>query len=77
MRAAAAFSRKARDTLDGLVAQQQARRGRMTELVRRMRHETAARCDQVRRHVIPANEENFDRLGRLLSGRAEAGGSQP
>lgn len=41
-------------------------RGGMTELVWRMRHESAAQCQAVRGAVLAGNEENFDRLGRLL-----------
>jgi uncharacterized protein YndB with AHSA1/START domain len=41
-------------------------RGDQTEMVWRMRFETAALCQRMRRIVLPANEENFDRLGRLL-----------
>lgn len=41
-------------------------RGSQTEMVWRMRHETAAQCQRLRSLIIPANEENFDRLGRLL-----------
>jgi len=41
-------------------------RGAQTEMVWRMRHETAAQCERLRSLIIPANEENFDRLGRLL-----------
>jgi uncharacterized protein YndB with AHSA1/START domain len=41
-------------------------RGGQTEMVWRMRHETAAQCQRLRSVIIPANEENFDRLGRLL-----------
>jgi uncharacterized protein YndB with AHSA1/START domain len=41
-------------------------RGLQTEMVWCMRHETAEQCEKVRRDVLPANEENFDRLGRLL-----------
>lgn len=41
-------------------------RGGQTEMVWRMRHETAAQCERLRSVVIPANEECFDRLGRLL-----------
>lgn len=47
-------------------------RGRQTELVWRMRHETAAQADQVRPYVLAGNEENFDRLGRLLFQEEEA-----
>jgi hypothetical protein len=31
-----------------------------------MRHETAEQCQRLRSVIVPANEENFDRLGRLL-----------
>jgi len=41
-------------------------RGAQTEMVWRMRHETAAQCERLRGLIVPANEENFDRLGRLL-----------
>ncbi len=41
-------------------------RGRQTEMVWRMRHETAEQCQRLRSVIVPANEENFDRLGRLL-----------
>jgi len=41
-------------------------RGRQTEMVWRMRHQTAAQCVRLRPFVVPANEENFDRLGKLL-----------
>jgi uncharacterized protein YndB with AHSA1/START domain len=48
------------------------RRGGMTELVWRMRHETNAQRERLRALITRANEENFDRLGRLLFERAEA-----
>jgi hypothetical protein len=48
------------------------RRGGMTELVWRMRHETAAQLEKLRPLITRANVENFDRLGRLLFQRAEA-----
>ncbi|HYD42160.1 MAG TPA: SRPBCC family protein [Anaeromyxobacter sp.] len=34
----------------------------------RMRHEIAEACARVRRFVVPANEENFDRLAAVLAG---------
>ncbi len=49
-------------------------RGRMTEMVWRMRHESAEQCGKVRRLAAMGNEENFDRLGRLLFQQAEAQG---
>jgi len=48
------------------------RRGGMTEMVWRMRHGSNAQREKLRPFVVPANEENFDRLGRLLFQRAEA-----
>jgi len=48
-----------------------AARGGMTEMVWRMRHETAAQLQKLLPLVGPANEQNFDRLGRLLFQRAE------
>jgi uncharacterized protein YndB with AHSA1/START domain len=42
------------------------RRGQQTEMVWCMRHETAEQCRRLRRLVVQGNEENFDRLGRLL-----------
>jgi len=53
------------------------RRGGMTELVWRMRHETNAQREKLRALITRANEENFDRLGRLLFQRAEARRPQP
>ncbi len=41
-------------------------RGRQTELVWRMRFETAEVYRSLRTLIAKANEENFDRLGRLL-----------
>jgi uncharacterized protein YndB with AHSA1/START domain len=41
-------------------------RGLQTEMVWRMRFETAEQREQLRHIVVPANEENYDRLGRLL-----------
>jgi uncharacterized protein YndB with AHSA1/START domain len=49
-------------------------RGRMTEMVWRMRFETAEQWKALGPIVGPANEENFDRLGRLLI-QQEAGAS--
>jgi hypothetical protein len=41
-------------------------RGRQTEMVWRMRFETAEVCRSLLPVISKANEENFDRLGRLL-----------
>jgi hypothetical protein len=41
-------------------------RGKQTELVWRMRFETAEVYRSLRPLINKANEENFDRLGRLL-----------
>jgi uncharacterized protein YndB with AHSA1/START domain len=39
-----------------------------TRMTWRMRHETAEACARVRPFVVPANEENFDRLAQVLAG---------
>lgn len=52
-------------------------RGGMTELVWRMRLETPALREKLAPLVIPANSENFDRLGRLLFQQAEAEAAAP
>jgi len=39
-----------------------------TRMTWRMRHETAEACARVRPFVLPANEENFDRLAEVLAG---------
>jgi uncharacterized protein YndB with AHSA1/START domain len=48
--------------------------GGRTRLTWRMRHPTAAECAKVRPFVVPANEQNFDRLARELAREAPAGG---
>lgn len=47
-----------------------AARGDRTELTWRMRFEDPAECARVRPFIIPANEENFDRLAAHLSATA-------
>lgn len=39
-----------------------------TRMTWRMRHETPEACARVKPFVVPANEENFDRLGEVLAG---------
>jgi uncharacterized protein YndB with AHSA1/START domain len=39
-----------------------------TRMTWQMRHETAEACARVRPFVVPANEENFDRLAAVLAG---------
>jgi len=53
------------------------RRGNATEQVWRMRHASAEQREKLAPLIGPANEENFDRLGRLLFQRAEAHGKGP
>lgn len=42
-------------------------RGSATAVTWRMHHDTAAECEKVKRFVVPANEENFDRLAAELA----------
>lgn len=41
--------------------------GEKTKVTFRMIHETAEECERVREFVVPGNEQNFDRLEKVLA----------